>query len=72
MVGVQYLLTAACFLAFGFSLVMLLRWQLAFPEQPIPLIGRLFGFLPNGIILPELFTALGAMHGTIMVFRPVG
>lgn len=50
---------------------MLLRWQLAFPEQPIPLIGRLFSFLPNGIILPELFTALGAMHGTIMVFLAV-
>jgi len=55
--------------------MMLMRWQLAYPEQPIPLIGRFFGpdnsFMPDGIMLPEFYNSLGAMHGTIMVFMGV-
>ena len=50
--------------------MMLMRWQLAFPGKPIPLIGALFGQTnaPGGIMLPEFYNQLGAMHGTIMVF----
>ena len=49
---------------------MLMRWQLAYPEQPIPFIGSWFGEsnAPGGIMLPEFYNQLGAMHGTIMVF----
>ena len=28
-IGIQYTITALCFLFFGFSLMMLMRWQLA-------------------------------------------
>ena len=45
-VGLQYLFTSMAFLMFGFSLVLLMRWQLAFPGQPIPVIGW---FLPDAI-----------------------
>lgn len=50
--------------------MMLMRWQLAYPGQPIPLIGRFFSneSMPGGIMLPEFYNQLGAMHGTIMVF----
>jgi cytochrome c oxidase subunit 1 len=69
-IGIQYGFTALFFLLFGFSLMMLMRWQLAFPGQPIPLIGNLFGELraPGGIMGPDFYNELGAMHGTIMVF----
>jgi len=30
-IGIQYAVTALVFLFFGFSLMMLLRWQLAYP-----------------------------------------
>ncbi len=52
---------------------MIMRWQLAYPMTPIPLIGGLFGELnaPGGIMLPEFYNQLGAMHGTIMVFLGV-
>src|SRR5687768_15955569 len=52
---------------------MILRWQLAYPGTPVPLIGGLFGDrnAPGGIILPEFYNQLGAMHGTIMVFLAV-
>ena len=53
--------------------MMLMRWQLAFPYQAIPLIGGFFGEAnaPGGIMLPEFYNQLGAMHGTIMVFMGV-
>ena len=42
MIGIQYSLTGLVFLLFGFCLMMLMRWQLAYPYQPIPIIGALF------------------------------
>lgn len=69
-IGLQYLLTSLFFLLFGFILVMLIRWQLAFPGSPIPLIGRFLSesLAPGGIMTPDFYNSLGAMHGTIMVF----
>ncbi len=72
-IGLQYGLTSLVFLLFGFSLMLLMRWQLAFPGKPIPLIGPLLGQAnaPGGIMLPEFYNQLGAMHGTIMVFMAI-
>jgi cytochrome c oxidase subunit 1 len=72
-IGIQYAITGLLFLFFGFSLMMLMRWQLAYPGQPMPLIGNWFSQAnaPGGIMLPEFYNQLGAMHGTIMVFLGV-
>ena len=70
MIGIQYGITALLFLFFGFSLIMLLRYQLAFPNTPIPGFGWLFKET-MGIMPPEFYNQLGAMHGTIMVFLGV-
>jgi cytochrome c oxidase subunit 1 len=72
-IGIQYAVTGLLFLLFGFGLMMLMRWQLAFPGKPIPLIGQFLGQsrAPMGIMLPEFYNQLGAMHGTIMVFLGV-
>ena len=69
-IGVQYGFTSLLFLLFGFTLMMIMRWQLAYPGQPIPIIGSWLGEdrAPQGIMLPEFYNQLGAMHGTIMVF----
>src|ERR1700733_15260373 len=69
-IGLQYLITSWLLLLFGFCLIMLLRWQLAFPGQPIPIIGALLAssLTPGGIVTPALYNQLGAMHGTIMIF----
>jgi cytochrome c oxidase subunit 1 len=69
-IGIQYGITALLFLFFGFSLIMLLRWQLAYPGRAIPWLGKILGdnFMPGGVMLPEFYNMLGAMHGTIMVF----
>jgi cytochrome c oxidase subunit 1 len=72
-IGIQYAITGLLFLLFGFTLMMIMRWQLAYPGAPIPLIGNLLGpeKASGGIMLPEFYNALGAMHGTIMVFLGV-
>jgi cytochrome c oxidase subunit 1 len=72
-IGIQYAITALLFLLFGFGLMMLMRWQLAYPGRPIPLIGNLLSasMATGGVMLPEGYNQLGAMHGTIMVFLGV-
>jgi len=72
-IGIQYAVTGLLFLLFGFGLMMIMRWQLAYPFQPIPIIGGFLGDAraPGGIMLPEFYNQLGAMHGTIMVFLGV-
>jgi len=72
-IGIQYAVTGLLFLLFGFGLIMLIRWQLAYPGQPVPLIGQFFSDtqLVGGIMLPEFYNQLGAMHGTIMIFLGV-
>lgn len=81
-IGVQYAISGLIFLLFGFMLMMLMRWSIAYPGQPIPglgfvtklpLVGWIFEqmigrWAPGGVINGELYNMLGAMHGTIMVF----
>ena len=72
-IGIQYGVTSLAFLFFGFTLMMLMRWSMAFPGQPIPFIGSLLGATraPGGVMLPDFYNELGAMHGTIMVFMGI-
>src|SRR4029079_17699507 len=72
-IGIQYAVSALFFLLFGFCLMMLMRWQLASPGQPLPLIGTWFGEarMPGCVMTPDFYNELGAMHGTIMVFLGV-
>jgi cytochrome c oxidase subunit 1 len=72
-VGLCYAVTASVFLLVGFGLMLLIRWQLAYPGAPIPMVGGMLGAdnAPGGIMAPEFYNQLGAMHGTIMVFLAV-
>jgi cytochrome c oxidase subunit 1 len=72
-IGIQYGITALVFLFFGFCLMMMMRWQLAYPGEPIPLVGGLLGETrtDRGAMLPDFYNQLGAMHGTIMVFMGI-
>ena len=72
-IGIQYGFTALVFLLFGFTLMMMMRWQLAYPGQADAAPRRAAGpgQCAGGIMLPEFYNQLGAMHGTIMVFLGV-
>ena len=62
-IGIQYGITSLLFLLFGFLLMLVMRWQLAYPDQPLPLLGLRLS--------PDMYNSFGAMHGTIMIFLGV-
>ena len=76
-IGIQYGLCGMAFLFFGFCLMMMMRWQLAYPGQAMPVLGKLLpqifgpGSMPDGKMTPDFYNSLGAMHGTIMIFAGV-
>jgi cytochrome c oxidase subunit 1 len=68
-IGIQYGFTALCFLLLGFCLMILMRLQLGWPGQAFSVMKLLgAGRAPGGVLLPEAYNQLGAMHGTIMIF----
>src|SRR6185503_17100587 len=78
MIGIQYGLTALCFLLFGFCLMLCMRWQIAHPGQPIPLVGHLLqsalkyadgtSMAAKGGMSSDAYNVYGGKHGTILVF----
>ena len=72
-IGIQYAITGLIFLLLGFMLMMLMRWQLAYPGQALPVLGNLLSNvfdeqMKEGVMTPDFYNSLGAMHGTIMIF----
>jgi cytochrome c oxidase subunit 1 len=68
-IGKQYLMLGLFMALLGGVMAYLMRWQIAWPETPVP--GA--GWIPEptafgGIIPPEFYNALVTMHGTLMVF----
>ncbi len=82
-IGLQYGLTAFCFMLIGLFLMLAMRWQMAYPGQALPIVGGLLQALLGdmwvgndaagvpGVMLPDLYNSFGAMHGTIMVFLAI-
>src|SRR5438552_8006784 len=75
-IGIQYGVTALFFLLFGFCLMLMMRWQIAHNNEPVPVIGPLLASIfgdvaAKGIVSPDLYNSFGAMHGTIMVFLAI-
>jgi cytochrome c oxidase subunit 1 len=69
MIGRQFLFMGLLMIIVGGLLAMLVRWQLAWPETPVPGLN----FIPEpymyeGIIPPQTYNALFTMHATIMIF----
>src|SRR3990170_4200174 len=72
MIGRQFLFLGLFMLVVGGTLAMLMRWQLAWPETPVP--G--FGWVPEpymyeGAIPPNTYNSFFTMHATIMIFFAV-
>ena len=68
-IGIQFLIMSLIFLLAGGMLAMVIRWQLGYPKQPMPMGGVLPETMaPGGVVLPEFYNSLVTMHGTFMVF----
>ena len=73
MIAKQFMFVSLFFLVIGGLLATMMRWQLGFPNQPMPggmlLPDAMMAPTPNGaIMLPEFYNSLLTMHGTIMIF----
>ena len=67
-IGKQYLWLGMLFLLLAGAFAMVIRWQLAYPFRPIPVLGGLFLSGSDGALKPEQYTMLFTMHGSLMVF----
>jgi cytochrome c oxidase subunit 1 len=69
-IGIQFLFSGLIFAMLGGLLAMAIRWQLAWPWSPMPILSRLFWSDPalGYRMPPEDYNKLFTMHGTIMIF----
>jgi cytochrome c oxidase subunit 1 len=67
-IGKQFLFSSLFFFVVGGLLALLMRTQLAWPWQEIPVLGPLLYGSSGNILSPEGYPALVTMHGTIMIF----
>jgi cytochrome c oxidase subunit 1 len=68
-IGVQYYVTAMLMAVVAGVLAMLIRLQIAWPDQQLKAVGSVLtkGYT-DGVMNPEFYAMLFTMHGTIMVF----
>ncbi|MHB8417596.1 MAG: cytochrome c oxidase subunit I [Myxococcales bacterium] len=64
----QFLAFGLVYLLAGGVMALLIRWQLGYPGQRVPLIGRWLFAHSGGAVTPVAYAALFTMHGTIMIF----
>ena len=68
-IGLQFLFMGLMFFVIGGLLAMLIRWQLAWPNDPnhpVPVLANLLGW--KGGMPADFYTMVFSMHATIMIF----
>jgi len=69
MIAKQYLITGLVMGFIGIAMSLLIRLQLAWPEQSFWIFEVLLGkFQNDGVMSPNVYLALVTIHGTIMIF----
>jgi cytochrome c oxidase subunit 1 len=74
-IGIQFLFVGLMFMVLGGLLAMLIRWQLAFPNneargivgKAVPIIGAWLGW-EKGLMPAEFYNQAFTMHASIMIF----
>ena len=69
-IGIQFLFSGLIFFVLGGLLAMAVRWQLAWPWSPMPILSQALWSDPSlGYRMPpEFYNKLFTMHATIMIF----
>ncbi len=69
-IGIQFLFSGLIFFVLGGLLAMAVRWQLAWPWKPVPILSQALWSDPSfGYQMPpEFYNKLFTMHATIMIF----
>jgi cytochrome c oxidase subunit 1 len=69
-IGIQFLFAGLTFFMLGGLLAMLMRWQLAWPNDPahpVPILGKLQGW-DGGVLPAEMYNMVLTLHATVMIF----
>ena len=64
----QFVWYGLFFLALGGVMAMMIRWQIASPGVPFPVLGELVWPRSGGVMPPQAYSSFFTMHGTIMIF----
>ncbi|RKY16772.1 MAG: cytochrome-c oxidase [Planctomycetota bacterium] len=64
----QFMWFGLIWLLIGGIMAMMIRWQLASPGTPFPVLGPLLFPATGGVVDPASYNMLFTMHGTIMIF----
>jgi len=67
-IGIQFLFSSLIWFLIGGLLALGVRWQVAWPWSPMPVIGKALFAAQGGQIPPEYYTMLFTMHATVMIF----
>ena len=67
-IGIQFLFSGLIFFVLGGLLAMAIRWQLAWPWAPMPILSQALWADQGFRMPPEFYNKLFTMHGTIMIF----
>ena len=69
-IGLQFLFSGLVFFLVGGLLALAIRWQLAWPWSPMPILSRALWSNPSfGYQMPpEFYNKLFTMHATVMIF----
>jgi cytochrome c oxidase subunit 1 len=67
-IGIQFLFSTLLWFVVGGLLALAVRWQLAWPWQEMPIVGRMLFSGEGGQISPEFYTMLFTMHASVMIF----
>jgi cytochrome c oxidase subunit 1 len=67
-IGIQFLFSTLLWFIVGGGLALAVRFQLAWPWQEMPILGKLLFPGEGGQISPEFYTMLFTMHASVMIF----
>jgi cytochrome c oxidase subunit 1 len=70
-IGKQFLWYGIFFLGIGGMMAMLIRWTLAYPGVPFPVLGNILFPMTDGVVPPDTYSMLFTLHGTIMIFYAI-
>ncbi len=67
-IGIQFLFSGLIFFVLGGLLAMAIRWQLAWPWSPMPILSQTLWAQQGYRMPPEYYNKLFTMHGSVMIF----
>jgi cytochrome c oxidase subunit 1 len=67
-IGIQFLFSGLIFFVLGGLLALAVRWQMAWPWSPMPILSKAFWAESGYRMPPEVYNKLFTMHGTVMIF----